>query len=109
MKFNLNIDGEKREFEIVDNDGEYEFRSGDKKKSYTINKLWGRNFLIKDENNRVYNVFVDKHEEGHCVFFKGRSFTIKDATSRKIGGGFDVEGLVVIKSPLPDLSLRRKK
>jgi len=101
MKFNLSIDGEKREFEILDKDGEFEFRYEDKKKNYTIDKLWGRNILIKDEQNKVYNVFVEKFEEGHCVFFKGRSFTIKDATSRKQVAGFDIEGEVTIKSPLP--------
>ncbi len=103
MKFSLSIDGEKRDFDILDNDGEFEFRSGDKRKIYTINKLWSRNILIKDENNKVYNVFVDKFEDGHCVFFKGRSFAIKSATSRKTGGGFDMEGEVVVKSPLPGL------
>ena len=101
MRFCLSIDGEKREFDILDNDGEFELRSGEKRKTFTINKLWSRNILIKDENNKVYNVFVDKFEEGHCVFFKGRSFAIKDATSRKTGGGFDLEGEIVIKSPLP--------
>lgn len=101
MKFSLSIDGEKKEFHILDHDGEFELKIGDLKRKYTINKLWSRNILIKDEKNRVYNVFVDKLEEGHCVFFKGRSFTIKDATSRKTGGGFDMEGEVVIKSPLP--------
>ncbi len=101
MKFNLSIDGEKKEFEILDKDGKYEFKYKDNKKKYSIDKLWGRNILIKDENNKVYNVFVEKFEEGHCVFFKGRSFTIKDATSRKQGVGFDIEGEVTIKSPLP--------
>ncbi len=101
MKFNLSIDGEKKEFEIIDMDGDYEFRLGEKRKTYKIDKLWGRNILIKDDNNKVYNVFVEKFEEGHCVFFKGRSFTIKDATSRKMGGGFDIEGEITIKSPLP--------
>ncbi|MEN8154162.1 MAG: acetyl-CoA carboxylase biotin carboxyl carrier protein subunit [Acidobacteriota bacterium] len=101
MKFNLSLDGDKKEFEILDKDGEYEFRYEDKNKTYTIEKLWGRNILIKDDNNKVYNVFVEKFEEGHCVFFKGRSFTIKDATSRKHGGGFDIEGEITIKSPLP--------
>jgi len=101
MKFNLSIEGEKKEFEILDKDEEFEFRLGDKKKTYTIDKLWGRNILIKDDKNKVYNVFVEKIDEGHCVFFKGRSFTIKDATSRKKDGGFDVEGEITIKSPLP--------
>ena len=68
MKFNLSIDGEKKEFEILDKDGEFEFRMGEKIKTYTIDKLWGRNILIKDDNNKVYNVFVEKFEEGHCVF-----------------------------------------
>ena len=101
MKFNLSIDGEKKEFEILDKDGVFEFRFGEKRKAYTIDKLWGRNILIKDDKNKVYNVFVEKFDEGHCVFFKGKSFTIKDATSRKKGGGFDVEGEITIKSPLP--------
>ena len=101
MKFSLSIDGEKREFQILDQDGEFEFQLGGLKKKYRVDKLWSRNILIRDENNKVFNVFVDKHEDGHCVFFKGRSFTIKDATSRKTGGGFDMEGEVVIKSPLP--------
>lgn len=101
MRFSLSIDGEKKEFDILENDEEFEFKFGDKSKKYTINKLWSRNILIKDENNKVYNVFVDKFEDGHCVFFKGRSFAIKDATSRKTGGGFDLEGEIVIKSPLP--------
>jgi len=101
MKFSFSIDGEKREIEIIDKEGEYEFRRGDIRKTYSIHKLWGRNILIKDENNKVYNVFVEKHEDGHCVFFKGRSFTVRDATSRKKGIGFDMEGKVTIRSPLP--------
>ncbi len=101
MKFNLSIDGEKKEFDIIEKEGGFELESENRKKSFTINKLWGRNLLIKDENNKIYDVFVDKLEEGHCVFFKGRSFVIRNATSRKKSGGFDIEGEVVIKSPLP--------
>jgi len=101
MKFNLSINGEKREFEIIDKEGSFNFKLGEKSEVYTIDKLWSKNILIRDSNSKVYNVFIDKHEEGFCVFFKGKSFVIKDATSRKKGGGFDLEGEIVVKSPLP--------
>ncbi len=101
MKFNLSINGEKREFEISEREGDYGFKLGENSEVYSINKLSGKNILIKDKNNKIYNVFVDKYEDGFCVFFKGKSFSIKDATSRKKGGSFDLEGEISIKSPLP--------
>ncbi len=101
MKFNLSIEGEKREFEVVSDGTDFEYKSGDLKRIFKIKKLWGNNILITDEKNRVFNVFVDKNGDGQVVFFKGKSFRIKDATSRKKGVGFDIEGEVVVKSPLP--------
>ncbi len=101
MRFNLDIDGKKKEIDINNNEETYEFTMGDNKSIYRVKKIWSRNFIIIDENNRVYDVFVDKSGEGHCVFFKGKSFKIKSGTARKKSGGFDIEGEVLIKSPLP--------
>lgn len=101
MKFSLSIDGEKREFDVSEYDGTAEFRSGDTVRAFNIRRIFGRNMLIIDENNRVYDVFVDRFEDGHCVFFRGRSFKIKDATARKSGSGLNLDGEVTVKSPLP--------
>ncbi|MEN8153026.1 MAG: biotin/lipoyl-containing protein [Acidobacteriota bacterium] len=101
MRFNLDIDGKKKEIDINNNEETYEFTIGDNTSTYRVKKIWGRNFIIIDSENRVYDVFVDKSGEGHCVFFKGRSFKIKDGSVRKKRGGFDIEGEVLIKSPLP--------
>ncbi len=105
MKFQFEIDGKIKDIEIdkkAKGDINYEVVHNGVKKQFTVRKIWHRNFIIIDENNKVYDVFVEKSTgEERWLFFKGYSYKTKSIDKKRKGSGFEVEGKAVIKSPLP--------
>lgn len=113
MKFEFEIDGNKREIDIKEPEKEkkkYEVLYKGKKKKFTVKKIWSRNYIIMDENNKVYDVFVDKANiEGRCLFFKGLGYHTKHIDKKRRGSKFEVEGTALIKSPLPGIIKKIEK
>ncbi len=113
MKFEFEIEGNKRELAIekLEKDGNiYEVLQNGKKKKFTLKKIWSRNYIIIDENNKVFDVFVDKgNDEGRCLFYKGHSYKTKTVDKKRRGGSFEVEGTALVKSPLPGIIKRIEK
>ena len=112
MKFEFEIEGNKREINIekLEKNGyDYEVFKDGKKRKFTLKKVWSRNYIIIDENNKVFDVFVDKAVDERCLFFKGHGYKTKSIDKKRRGGGFEVEGTALIKSPLPGIIKRVEK
>ena len=113
MKFEFEIDRNRREIDInkqEKNGNAYEVVYNGKKKKFTVKKIWSRNFIIIDENNKVYDVFVDRaNTVGRCLFFKGLGYNTKNIDKKRRAGGFEVEGTALIKSPLPGIIKKIEK
>ena len=112
MKFEFEVEGNKRVIDIEKlekNGNAYEVIKNGKKKKFTLKKIWSRNYIIIDENNKVFDVFVDKALDERCLFFKGHGYRTKVVDKKRKGGGFEVEGIALIKSPLPGIIKRIEK
>lgn len=101
MKFNYEIDGEKTTIDISGNEQSFKLSIGDISRDFTVKKIKNRNYIVIGENGKVYDVFVDNNGEGNIVFFKGMGFKVKDSNLIRKRGGFEIEGEVTVKSPLP--------
>jgi acetyl/propionyl-CoA carboxylase alpha subunit len=112
MNYTFDIDGNKKTINIekqAKNENEYEVDLNGKIKKFTVKQIWNRNYIIIDDNNKTYDVFVDKAGEGRCIFFKGRGYRIKAIDKKRKNGGFEIEGIAIVKSPLPGVIKRIEK
>jgi len=112
MKYEFIIEENKREIDIEKpkNDNNlYTVAFENIKKTFTVKQVWSRNYIVIDDNNKVYDVFIDKSGEGKCLFFRGRGYHTKTVDKKRKSGGFEVEGTALIKSPLPGIIKRIEK
>jgi len=112
MDYTFNIDGNKKTINIekqAKSENEYEVDLNGKTKKFTVKQIWSRNYIIVDDDNKVYDVFIDRAGEGRCIFFKGRGYRIKAIDKKRKNGGFEIEGTAIVKSPLPGIIKRIEK
>lgn len=112
MKYEFMIEGSKRKIDIEkpkNGDNFYTAVFNGIKKNFTVKQVWSRNYIVIDDNNKVYDVFIDKSGEGKCLFFRGHGYHSKTIDKKRKGGAFEVEGTALIKSPLPGIIKRIEK
>lgn len=101
MKFNYEIDGEKRSLDIINRDNGFKLSTENTEKDFIVRKVKNRNYVIIGGDGKVYDVFIENRNEGNLVFFKGNEFIVKDSNASRKRGGFEIEGEITVKSPLP--------
>jgi len=101
MKFNYEINGVKNAIDISNKDKRFKLSIGERSREFTVKKVKNKNYIIVGDDGKVYDVFVDGREDGSVVFFKGNGFKVKDSNLARKRGGFEIDGEVTVKSPLP--------
>ena len=101
MKFNYEIDGNKTSLDICSLKNGFKLSIGSNEKDFIVRKVKNKNYVIIGQDGKVYDVFVENRDDGNHVFFKGTELRVKDSNATRKRGGFEIEGEITIKSPLP--------